>query len=104
MTTRNIAKRTLKKAHKAAGNMEVGLEDIRDDVVGLARDIRDASACQASAAAEYVADYATDLRDQGADVVDKIERQIKAKPTRSVAIAFTTGLLASLLLGHHRAS
>jgi len=74
-------------------------QNIKENVVGLARNIRDSSTDKAHDAADYVRDRMDDLKYSGTDALGKIESRIKAKPAQSVAIAFTVGLLASLLLG-----
>lgn len=75
------------------------IQDIKENVVGLARNIRETSTDKAHVAVDYVRDRIEDLKDQGTDAVLKVEKRIKAKPGQSVAIAFTAGLLASYLLG-----
>jgi len=82
-------------------NKEVFLEaqNIKENVVGLARSIKDNSTDKAHVAADYVRDRMEDWKHSGTDALGRIESRIQAKPAQSVAIAFTAGLLASLLLG-----
>ena len=83
------------KSHHAKSE----IEDIKENVVGLARNIRDVSTDKAHDAADYVRDRMDDVKATGTDTLNKIEKRIKAKPGQSVAIAFVTGLLASFLFG-----
>jgi ElaB/YqjD/DUF883 family membrane-anchored ribosome-binding protein len=75
------------------------IKEIKENVVGLARNIRDVSNDKAHMAADYVLERASDLKDTGADTLHKFERRIKTKPAQSIAIAFTAGLLASYMFG-----
>jgi ElaB/YqjD/DUF883 family membrane-anchored ribosome-binding protein len=85
--------------NKAGQEIFSNVQDIKEDVAGLARSLRDTSAEKARAATDYVQDRVNDLKETGAEVIDKTERRIKASPGKSVAIAFAAGLLASYLLG-----
>lgn len=80
-----------------------GIGDFKENVVGLARDIRDASADKAHDAADYVRDRMDDLKTSGTDAVEKIEKRIQSKPGQSVAIAFVAGIVTSLLFGRRGA-
>jgi ElaB/YqjD/DUF883 family membrane-anchored ribosome-binding protein len=89
------------KVYPAKDNKELlhDAQNIKENVVGLARNIRDSSTDKAHVAADYMRDRMDDLKHSGTDTLGKIESSIKAKPAQSVAIAFTAGLLASFLLG-----
>jgi len=79
--------------------LEKQAQNIKENVVGLARTIKDSSADKAHDAADYVRGRLDDLTVSGTDTLERLESRIKAKPAQSVAIAFTAGLLASFLLG-----
>jgi ElaB/YqjD/DUF883 family membrane-anchored ribosome-binding protein len=64
-----------------------------------AHSIKEKAAKQAHIATDYVHDRMEDIKDKGTETVKYVEKNIKTKPRRSVAIAFTAGLLASYLLG-----
>jgi ElaB/YqjD/DUF883 family membrane-anchored ribosome-binding protein len=74
-------------------------QNIKENVVGLARNIRDSSADKAHVAADYVRDRMDDMQSSGTDTLKKIESRIQSRPAQSIAIAFGAGLLASFLLG-----
>ena len=90
-----------KKSHHAKADKESfpEMEDIKENVIGLSRNIRDVSTDKAHVAAVYVRDRMDDLKVSGTDAVGKVGSHIKAKPGQSVAIAFMAGLLASFLFG-----
>ena len=79
-----------------------GVQDSKENVLGMARNIRDTSAEKAHDATDYIRNQISDLKETGADTLAKIEKRIKSKPGQSVAIAFTAGLLASFLLGRRK--
>ena len=97
------ADRKVEKERLNHGRLEKGftheIEDIKENIVGLARNIRDVSAHKAHDAADYVYDRVDDLKSTGAEAMNKVETRIKAKPGQSVAIAFVAGMLTSLLFG-----
>jgi len=73
--------------------------NLKENVVGLARSLKETSVDKAHVAADYVNNRVEDLKYSGADALKKIETRIKEKPSQSVAIAFAAGILASFLLG-----
>lgn len=91
---------------QAAKNSEAEIKEIREsvdslktNVVGLARNLKDISAERAHAAADYVRDQVDGLKVSGAQTLEKAESTIKARPARSVALAFASGIVVSYLLG-----
>src|ERR1035437_2495327 len=70
-------------------------QNIKENVVGLARSIIDSSADGVQAATDYVHNRMDDMKASGENTLNKIETSIQAKPAQSVAIAFIAGLLAS---------
>jgi ElaB/YqjD/DUF883 family membrane-anchored ribosome-binding protein len=99
MSTYDETRDTDRKASKDNKELLLEAQNIKENVVGLARNIRDTSTDRVHVAADYVRDRVEDLKGSGADALDKIETRIKAKPAQSIAIAFGAGLLASFLLG-----
>jgi ElaB/YqjD/DUF883 family membrane-anchored ribosome-binding protein len=90
---------TYDETKDADNKMEKQAQNIKENVVGLARTIKDSSTDKAHDAADYVRHRLDDLTVSGTDTLERLESRIKAKPAQSVAIAFTAGLLASFLLG-----
>jgi len=90
---------TYDETKDADNKLEKQAQNIKENVVGLARSIKDSSTDKAHVAADYVRDRLDDVTASGTDALGRIESRIKEKPAQSVAIAFTAGLLASFLLG-----
>ena len=89
------------RSHHARADKESfpNIQGIKENVVGLAHDIRDASTDKAHDMADYVQDRMGDMKASGSHTAEKIEKRIKSKPGQSVAIAFVAGLLASFVFG-----
>jgi ElaB/YqjD/DUF883 family membrane-anchored ribosome-binding protein len=111
--TMKDTEKKMKKVKNEARELMPDLEEIRDDidslrsnVVGLARNIRSVTADTARDAVKIVqtraGDAAAALRDQSFETMERLERNIRAQPGRSVAIAFASGLALSYLLSRRR--
>ncbi len=89
------------KLRQAKHNKEThsGAHNVKENVVGMARNIKDTSVDTAHVAADYVRHRMDDLRTSGTDTLEKVESRIQSRPAQSLAIAFVAGLLASFLLG-----
>jgi ElaB/YqjD/DUF883 family membrane-anchored ribosome-binding protein len=74
------------------------IQHIKDDVVSLARSVKNASNDSAQAATDYFYKRANELKASGKVTLDKMETHVKSKPSQSMAIAFAAGLVASFLL------
>lgn len=74
------------------------IETLRENVVGLAHDLKAAGNDKAHKALDYMNDGADSLRASGSDALAKIERRVRAKPGQSLGIAFAVGIIASLFL------
>jgi ElaB/YqjD/DUF883 family membrane-anchored ribosome-binding protein len=101
MFTRDETKDADRKLEKARSHVikTDEIQDIKENVVEIARTIRDASNDRAHDAADYVRDRVDGLKASGRDALEKVETRIKARPGQSVAFAFAAGLIASFLLG-----
>jgi ElaB/YqjD/DUF883 family membrane-anchored ribosome-binding protein len=75
------------------------IQHIKDDVLSLARNVRNVSNDRANAATDYIVNRMNDLKESSKVTLDKMETQVKSKPSQSVAIAFAAGLAASYLFG-----
>jgi ElaB/YqjD/DUF883 family membrane-anchored ribosome-binding protein len=102
-TTKDAERKLEKTKANNAANLDneiaAGIHDVKENVVGLVRNVRDASSERTHAAGDYVRDRMVDLKASGTDALQKAERHIQSKPGQSVAIAFAAGLLARFLLG-----
>jgi len=93
------------KSHYNKAEKEVlsDIKDIKENVIGLARNIRETSTDKAHDAVDYVRDQVENLKEVGVNRMERVEKRIKAKPGQSIAIAFAAGLLANALLGRRKA-
>lgn len=106
MTAREQEKAIEHKLEKAKHHLKADakeylseIQDIKENVVGLAQTLKDSSAKQMHVATDYVRDRIDEVKDSGTEAVKAVEKQIKAKPRQSVAIAFAAGFVASYLFG-----
>lgn len=99
MSSYDETKETELKLKKNMAHMTTEARDLKENVVELARNVRDASADKAHVFTDYLRDRASEMKASGINSLEKIEGRIRSKPGQSIAIAFTAGLLASYLLG-----
>jgi ElaB/YqjD/DUF883 family membrane-anchored ribosome-binding protein len=99
------AERKLEKAKANALDKEIvtGIHDVKENVVGLVRNVRDASSQRTHVAGDYVRDRLDDLKVSGTNALRTAERRIQTNPGQSVALAFAAGLLARFLFGRKSA-
>lgn len=72
-------------------------KDIKENVLGLAHKLQDASAETAEHAMQYAQDQAKHLKSTGQDAMKKVEKQIKSNPLQSMLYAFLAGAAVSYL-------
>ncbi|MEZ0223293.1 MAG: hypothetical protein ACAH83_01975 [Alphaproteobacteria bacterium] len=99
MSIREEAKEIERKVEKSVRETFPEIEVIKENVVGLAHNLKDVSNDKAHMAVEYMHEKAENLKVSGTDTLAKIEKSIKANPAQSVGIAFAAGIVASYLLG-----
>jgi ElaB/YqjD/DUF883 family membrane-anchored ribosome-binding protein len=82
------------------------IDDIREDIVSLKSNIADLTSHlkkdgvkQTKVLKNKAQDTYEQAKISGKEQVDKVEEQVKQKPLESIAIAFATGVVASLILG-----
>lgn len=97
--TEQKVKKNMSYMANAAKEASSGAHDIKENVVGLARNVRDASSDKAQALSDYLRSRMSDLKASGENSLERLEVRVRSKPGQSIAIAFTAGLLASYLLG-----
>lgn len=78
-------------------------QDIKENVVGIAHNVRSLSNNKVNVATDYILDGMKNLRLSGTDALEKAEHRIRSKPVQSMAIAFSVGLLARYFIGRKRA-
>lgn len=84
---------------KVAKGVTDEMQSIKENVVSLAQNIKEASSHKTHDAINYVSERVAELKETGTDVLKKAEARVKARPGQSIAIAFGAGLLARYLLG-----
>ena len=80
------------------------LRRVRKNLVGLTQNIKHSSADTAHDAATYVNGRVNSLKSSGIHRLKRAQKRIQSKPGQSVALAFTAGLLTSLLVIARRVS
>lgn len=74
------------------------IDSLKSNVVELSRHLKAEGTVQARKLGEVARERFDDLRRAAHDEYAKAEKQVKAKPGQSVAIAFAAGLALSFLL------
>lgn len=75
------------------------IDSLKSNVVELTRHVKSEGRIQARKLGDIAMDRLTDLKKSAQLEYLKAEKQIKAKPGQSIAIAFAAGLVTSFLLG-----
>ena len=78
------------------------LDSLKDNVVALTKHVQKDGIHQAEEVGEVAKKQLNAVQLRGQQEIKKLEKQVKAKPRQSVAIAFAGGLLASMLLRSRR--
>jgi len=91
--------------HSGHRSSSITLEDVKEDinslqaeVIDLTRDIRAVGMNKARSAINYVNGHMDSLANSSSNVIEKVEKEVKEKPGRSITLAFALGLLTSFLL------
>ncbi|MAS87272.1 MAG: hypothetical protein CMH30_04760 [Micavibrio sp.] len=87
------------KQYSELDDIKKDLTSLKKDTIKLAEHVKKDGATQASHLKEVVSEQADHLQDMGKSQLKNLEKQVKAKPAQSVAIAFAAGVLTSILLG-----
>ena len=85
--------------HPAAENVREDLKSIKEGGVALAQHLKDDAQEIAKSAKTEAQRELEDLKSFAGDYLGSLEKKITAKPVQSAAIAFTCGIVLSLLLG-----
>lgn len=78
------------------------LASLKDNVVELTKHITQEGMNKVEKVEDAASDKISDLSSQSRQQMQKLEKQVKEKPAQSIAIAFATGILASMLLNSRR--
>lgn len=103
MSIREEAKDLERKVEKSIKETFPEVEAIKENIVGLAHNLKDASNDKAHMTVDYIHEKAEDLKIFGTGTIAKIEKSIRANPAQSIGIAFAAGIIASYLIGRRSA-
>jgi|GEM_PF-4987798 len=78
-------------------------ERAREEAILIVKDTQAGANKKIHSAANYINEEMSDLKDSGAKALGQLEKRIQANPGQSVAIAFTAGMIASMLIGKRKA-
>jgi ElaB/YqjD/DUF883 family membrane-anchored ribosome-binding protein len=79
------------------------VNDIKENVVNLAQNLKDVGRERATVAADYVRDQVENIKETSAEAMEEVEERIKSRPAQSLAIAFAAGALMSYLFSRRSA-
>jgi ElaB/YqjD/DUF883 family membrane-anchored ribosome-binding protein len=99
MSVREEVKDLDRKMEKSVKGSFPEIDAIKENVLGLAHNIKDVSNDKAHLAVEYMQNSAENLKVSGTDTIARIEKRIKANPGQSIGIAFAAGIVASYFFG-----
>lgn len=78
------------------------LDSLKNNVVELTRHLKSDGVQQAEQVSSLAQKRLKSLGTRGQQELRRIEKQVKQKPAQSMAIAFATGMLASMILRGRR--
>lgn len=78
------------------------LDSLKDNVVALTKHVKKDGVEQVEDLGDVAKKRVEVLKARGQQEIKKVEKQVKAKPAQSIAIAFAGGVLASMLLRGRR--
>lgn len=91
-----------KETYPEIEEIKEDLDSLKDNVVQLTKHIQKDGAEHASELTEIAKARTAALKLRGKAELKRVEKQVKAKPAQSIAIAFAGGILASMLLRGRR--
>ena len=94
--------KTKTKTYSEIDEIKEDLDSLKDNVIALTKHVRKDGAEQAAELGAAAKQQLEAVKMRGRQEIKKVEKQVKSKPGRSLAIAFATGLMASLLLRSRR--
>ncbi len=86
----------LRNIAKTAGDLPE-VQNIKENVVGLAHKLQETSAEAAEHTIQYAQDQAKHLKSTGQEAMKEVEKQIKSNPYQSTLLAFLAGAAMSYL-------
>lgn len=91
-----------KTSYPEIDEIKEDLDSLKDNVVALTKHVQKDGVEQVEDLSKTAQKRLTLLKMRGRQEMKKVEKQVKAKPAQSVAIAFAGGVLASMLLRGRR--
>lgn len=83
---------------RAIANAHEDLNLIKENAAELAHNVKEVGLKQVSLLSDKMGTTYVELKKQGIQELDKVQKRIKAHPQQSVAIAFAAGVVVSFLL------
>jgi len=87
----------IKKNYPEIDEIKEDLDSLKDNVVAVTKHVQKDGIEQANELGQIAKDRIDEIQARSKIEAKKIEKQVKAKPAQSVALAFAGGILASLL-------
>jgi ElaB/YqjD/DUF883 family membrane-anchored ribosome-binding protein len=87
-----------KSTYPEIAEIREDLDSLKDNVIELTKHLKQDGMDQAEAVGTVAKKRLNGLKTQSRKELKKVEDQVKKKPAQSLAIAFASGLVASLLL------
>lgn len=90
---------SLKRNYPETQNIKENAEALKGNAANLARHVIDDGKEAVSRTSDKARETLQDLREAGKRELQHLEETVRANPTRSIAIAFASGIAACLLFG-----
>lgn len=87
------------KANSGIEEIREDLDSLKSNIFELTKHVKAETGVRTELLKKGVIGQVASLRSSGVAQFEKLEGQVKAKPTQSLAIAFASGVIVSYLLG-----
>ncbi len=91
-----------KKSYTEIDHIREDLDSLKNNVFELTRHMKKDGSAQVMHVRDALKGKMDDLQSTGREQFKNLERQVKAKPGQTLAMAFAAGLVASMFLGRRR--
>lgn len=88
-----------KKSYSEIDGIKDDIDSLKNNIVELTKHIKVDAKKETKELKKAAANQIEGLRDTSLEQYERLEKQVKAKPGQSVAIAFAAGVVASMLVG-----
>lgn len=91
-----------KNPYNELDHIREDLDSLKNNVIELTRHLSKDGNAQAAQLKSALKDKIGDIQASGRTQYKNLEKQVKAKPGQTLAMAFAAGVVASMLLGSRR--